>query len=89
METDQMTTDNKEATAARPGKRWPLTPQQMLEDIRTRPTVPLYPHAAWALDLSRRGAYEAARRGDIETIGMGRKRPALTGPLRRQLKIEG
>jgi hypothetical protein len=83
-----MTTDSKGTTAVRL-KRWPLTPQQMLEDIRTRPTVPLYPHAAWAYDLSRGGTYEAAKRGDIETVGMGRKRPALTGPLRRQLKIEG
>jgi hypothetical protein len=84
-----MTTDSKEATAVKPGKRWPLTPEQMMEDILTRPTVPLYPHAAWACDLSRGATYEAARRGDIQTIGLGRKRPALTGPLRRQLKIEG
>jgi propanediol utilization protein len=65
-----------------------LTPEQMLNDIKLRPTVPLWPHAAWAHGLNRPGAYAAARRGDIVTLQMGRRRPALTGPLRRKLQIE-
>jgi hypothetical protein len=65
-----------------------LTPQQMLEDIKTRPTVPLWPHAGWAYGLSRPGTYAAARRGDIETLKGGRRRPALTAPMREKLMIK-
>jgi hypothetical protein len=65
-----------------------ITPQQMLEDIRTRPTVPLWPHAGWALNLSKPGTYAAARRGEIETLEMGRRKPAITAPLRKKLQIE-
>ena len=65
-----------------------LTPEQMLADIRQRPTVPLVPHVAWALNLSRTGVYQAARRGDIATDRTSRRRPALTGPLRNRLQIE-
>lgn len=65
-----------------------LTPEQMLKDIKSRPTVPLWPHAGWALKLSRTGVYAAARRGDIVTDKTSRRRPALTGPLRKRLAIE-
>ena len=65
-----------------------LTPEQMLKDIKSRPTVPLWPHAGWALNLSRTGVYAAARRGDIVTDKTSRRRPALTGPLRKRLAIE-
>jgi hypothetical protein len=64
------------------------TPEEMLNDIKVRPTVPLWPHTAWALGLSRTGVYQAARRGDILTDKTSRRRPALTGPLRRKLQIE-
>ena len=66
-----------------------LTPEQMLRDIKLRPTVPLVPHVAWALNLSRTGVYAAARRGDIVTDKTSRRRPALTAPLRKRLSIEG
>jgi hypothetical protein len=64
------------------------TPEEMLHDIKTRPTVPLWPHAGWACGLSRGGTYEAARLGRIATLELGRKKPALTAPLRKQLGIE-
>ena len=65
-----------------------LTPEQMLNDIKVRPCVPLWPHTAWALNLSRTGVYAAARRGDIVTDKTSRRRPALTGPLRKRLAIK-
>jgi hypothetical protein len=67
-----------------------LTPKQMMDDIRQRPTVPVWPHAAWAHGLrSKGGAYAAARRGDIVTAQVGRMKPAITAPLRKKLQIEG
>jgi hypothetical protein len=66
-----------------------LTPQQMMNDIRERPTVPVWPHAGWAHGFkSKGGAYAAARRGEIATIKLGRRTPAITAPLRKRLQIE-
>jgi hypothetical protein len=64
------------------------TPDEMMKAIMSRPTVPLWPHAGWAHNLSRGGTYQAANRGEIATIKLGRKRPALTGPLRKKLQME-
>jgi hypothetical protein len=59
---------------SRPYKEIPMrseihpTPQQMMNDIRERPTVPVWPHAGWAHGFkSKGGAYAAARRGEIAT----------------------
>lgn len=41
------------------------------------------------LPLSRNGLYEAIRRGDLQTVKIGNKILVPTGPLRRQLGIEG
>jgi len=65
-----------------------ITPEEILHDIKTRPAVPLYPHAAWAYGLSRGGAYGAAKRGEIQTLEFGRKKPAPTASIRKQLGIE-
>jgi hypothetical protein len=41
------------------------------------------------IPLSRNGLYEAIRRGDIQTVKLGKKILVPTGPLRRQFGIEG
>jgi hypothetical protein len=64
------------------------TPEEILQDIKTRPTVPLWPHAAWAYGRGRGAIYEDARAGRVETVELGRSRPALTAPLRRRLGID-
>ena len=61
---------------------------RVLEDIGTRPTCPLWPHAGLALGISRTSAYEAAKTGAIETIRIGHRVVALTAPLRQKLKID-
>lgn len=56
--------------------------------IMTKLTVPLWPTAGRALGLGRNATYEAAERGEIPTVKVGRKRPVPTAPLRRLLGIE-
>ena len=51
-------------------------------------TVPLWPTTGRALGLSRTATYEAAKRGDIQTIDMGHKKPVPTAWLRKALRIE-
>ena len=63
------------------------TPEEMMNDIATRPTVPLWPHCGFALNLSRPGTFAAARTGKIKTLNIGRRRPALTSHLRKILEI--
>jgi hypothetical protein len=62
--------------------------EEILEEIRTRPTVPLWPHAAMALGVSRGSAYAAASRGEIDTIRIGRSIRAVSASLRRRLGLK-
>ena len=48
-----------------------------LKEIRTKPTVPLWPHVGLALNLSRGSVYAAARRNEIDVI---KKSAAPFGP---------
>lgn len=43
-----------------------------LADIRDKATIPLWPDAGKLLGCSRNVAYEAARRGEIPTLRLGR-----------------
>jgi hypothetical protein len=65
-----------------------MTDAEILNDIRTKPTVPVWPHFAWAHDCSRGTAYEIAKAGGPEFIRVGRLIKAVTAPLRRKLGIE-
>jgi hypothetical protein len=62
--------------------------KEILQEIRDRPTVPVWPHAAKALGLGRGSAYSAARRGEIDVIRHGRLIKAVSASLRARLKIE-
>jgi hypothetical protein len=62
--------------------------EQAIEDLRRLPVVPLWPHVAVLLDLTRNGAYDAAKRGDVEILKLGRLKKAISAPLRKQLGIE-
>jgi hypothetical protein len=65
----------------------PLSDSEILKDIRTKPTVPVWPHYAWTHNCSRNKAYETARQGDAAEFlhfGGGEKRQmvrAITAPL--------
>jgi hypothetical protein len=64
-----------------------MTLEQALEDIRKKPTVPLWPQTALALGVSRGTVYELASRNEIDVIRMGRLIKAVTAPLRKRLGI--
>jgi len=51
------------------------TVEEALEEIRRKPLVDLWPTVAVALDVSRGTVYDAAARGEIEVIGIGRLTP--------------
>jgi hypothetical protein len=60
----------------------------VLEDIRTKPVVPLWPHVGLALGICRGGVYAAAARNEIDVIRIGRSIKAITAPLRKRLGLE-
>jgi hypothetical protein len=65
-----------------------MTVEEALDLIRKRATVDLWPTVALALSLSRGSVYEAATRGEIEVLTYGRRKVAVTAPLRRKLGLE-
>jgi hypothetical protein len=70
-----------------------LSDADILNDIKTRPTVPVWPHYGWAHSLGRNKAYEIAKKGGPEFLRIGEgERPmvrAITAQLRAKLGIEG
>jgi len=54
-------------------------------DWRTRTTVDVPVGGAILADMSRNGSYDAAKRGDIPTIRLGRRLVVPVVPLRRML----
>jgi hypothetical protein len=68
------------------------TEEEILNEIKTRPTVPVWPHYGWAHHLGRGKAYQVANRGGPEFLHIpGEKRKtlrAITAPLRKKLGIE-
>jgi hypothetical protein len=55
-----------------------------LDELRARPTVSV-PVGGACLGLSRNASYEAAKRGDLPTIRIGRRVVVPTAPLLRML----
>ena len=49
------------------------TSRLTLEDIRSRPTIDLWPDAGEVLNLGRNQIYAAARNGEIPTLRIGRR----------------
>lgn len=60
-----------------------------LSETEARRTMPVPEAGAKYFGLSRNAAYEAARRGEIPTIRIGRKLLALVAPLERMVSGEG
>jgi len=63
--------------------------KDVLEEIRTKPVVPLWPHAGMALGICRGGIYAAAARKEIDVIRIGRSIKVVTASLRKKLGIDG
>ncbi len=64
-----------------------VTYTKILEDIRARATVPLWPHAGMAYGLGKSATYKAAHAGEIEVIRLGRLLKAVTAPMRARLGL--
>jgi len=64
-----------------------MTVEEAIEEIKTKPVVPPWPTVGVALGLSKGGTYDAMRRGDFETLRVGKLIKVITAPLRRQLGI--
>jgi hypothetical protein len=78
---------------AEPTAKGELTDAEILNDIKTKPTVPVWPHYGWAHSCCRHKAYEMARKGGPEFLVVrdGEKRKmirVITAPLRKKLQIE-
>jgi hypothetical protein len=77
--------DKEAMTTARFGG---LTWNKIIDAILTRPTVEVWPFAGPPLGYrSKSASYDAARKGLIRTLEMGRKRPVPTSWLRRVLGL--
>jgi hypothetical protein len=59
-----------------------------LEELLSRPTNPLPDVGRIAFGLSRNASYEAAKRGDIPVIVIGRLKRVPTAWLRQQLGLD-
>jgi hypothetical protein len=59
-----------------------------LPNPEEKPTVSLWPTAGQAIGLSRTSTYEAARRGEIPTIRVGKVIRVPTAALRRMLQLD-
>lgn len=62
---------------------------QELQELLSRPTASVPDVGRVCYGLSLKGSYDAARRGDIPTIRIGRLLKVPTSALRRQLGLEG
>jgi hypothetical protein len=62
-----------------------------LDEIRTRPTVAVWPTLGRALGWSKYASYKAARDGQIEVLRFGkdsRRMQAITAPIRKRLGMD-
>lgn len=62
--------------------------KQAMNEIRTKPVVRLWPTVGVVLNLGRGATYQAAERGEIATVRIGRSIRAITAPLRKSLGID-
>jgi hypothetical protein len=60
-----------------------------LQKLLSKPTASVPEVGRICFDLSRNGSYDAAHRGEIPTIKVGRLLKVPTSALRRQLGLEG
>jgi hypothetical protein len=62
--------------------------KQELRELLDKPTASVPDVGRVCFGLRRNGSYEAAKRGDIPTIAIGRLKVVPTAPLRRMLGLE-
>lgn len=57
--------------------------------LESRPLLPLWPETGEILGLSRGATYDAANRGDIKTISLGRLKRVPSAWLKAKLGLDG
>jgi hypothetical protein len=62
--------------------------KDVLEEIKTQPVIPLWPHLGLVLKMSRGSVYNAAKRNEIDVIRIGHSIKAVTAPLRKRLGLD-
>jgi hypothetical protein len=77
----------KEKTGTSKGSKEPNL-EEIIEEIRHKPTVKLWPHAGRAMGSGRGATYAAAARNEIDVIRIGRSVRAVSASLRKRLGIE-
>ena len=65
-----------------------MTGREVLAELDTELTVPVWPTAGKALGLSRNSTYEAVKRGDIPSLRIGCAIRVPTAALRQMLGLE-
>jgi hypothetical protein len=71
-----------------PASKYPITLDEALAEVTTKPVVALWPTVALLLGLSRDGVYDAANRGEIEFLEYGGRKKAISAALRKKLGLE-
>jgi hypothetical protein len=66
-----------------------MTVEEAIAEIKRKPTVRLWPTIAVLRGISKHGVYQAAKRGEIDTIRNGKLILAISASERRKLGIEG
>ncbi len=65
----------------------PMTIEEAIREVMRKPLIDLWPTTATLFDLSRSAVYDAAERGEVDTIYLGRLRKAISAPLHQKLKL--
>ena len=59
-----------------------------LEEIRTKPVVPVWPHLGLVFGCSRGQSYALVNRNEVQSIRLGKSIRVVTAPLRKQLGLD-
>jgi hypothetical protein len=59
-----------------------------IENLLRHPTISVPDCGMKVFGLSRNGSYDAAKRGDFQTINLGKRIVVPTAPLRRMLGMD-
>jgi hypothetical protein len=65
----------------------PMTLEAAMNELRTKPLIPLWPTTARICELSRAGVYDAANRGDFDVMEIGRLKKVVSASLRKRLGL--
>jgi hypothetical protein len=65
-----------------------MTLDEAMQEVRSKPVVDLLPAVGVLLGLSRGSVYQAAHRGDIDVLRIGRLLKAKSAPLLRKIGQE-